>query len=69
MSLRINDIKLPLDHSEADLSKAVADALGIAASDLSDISVYKRAYDARKKSAICLIYNVDVSLSGDLEKK
>ncbi len=68
MSLRINDIKLPLDHSQADLDKAVISALGIIKSDLLEVRVYKRAYDARKKSAICLIYNLDVFLSDDLEK-
>lgn len=68
MSLRINDIKLPLDHSEADLHKAVVEALGINAAELQDVSVYKRAYDARKKSAICLIYNVDAVLTAGSEK-
>ncbi|MEO8000814.1 MAG: NAD(P)/FAD-dependent oxidoreductase, partial [Arenimonas sp.] len=68
MSLRINDIKLPLDHSETDLSKAVLETLGISAADLLEVNVYKRAYDARKKSAICLIYNLDVLLSTEAEK-
>ncbi len=69
MSLRINDIKLPLDHSETDLSKAVLETLGISAADLLEVHVYKRAYDARKKSAIYLIYNLDVVLSATTEKK
>lgn len=69
MSLRINDIKLPLDHSEADLKSAVIETLGISSAQLRDVSVYKRAYDARKKSAICLIYNLDVSLEAETEKK
>jgi len=68
MSLRINDIKLPLDHSDADLRQAVIETLGISAADLIDVSVYKRAYDARKKTAICLIYNLDVSLTPGAEK-
>ena len=67
MSLRINDIKLPLDHSQADLNAAVVDVLGIAEADLLEVSVYKRAYDARKKSAICLLYNLDVVLNEDIE--
>ena len=67
MSLRINDIKLPLDHSQADLNAAVVEVLGIAEADLLEVSVYKRAYDARKKSAICLLYNLDVVLNGDIE--
>ncbi|HOZ05926.1 MAG TPA: FAD-dependent oxidoreductase, partial [Arenimonas sp.] len=68
MSLRINDIKLPLDHSDADLRAAVLETLGIAANDLLEVSVYKRAYDARKKSAISLIYNLDVMLVEKAEK-
>jgi len=68
MSLRINDIKLPLDHSDADLRGAVLETLGIAANDLLEVSVYKRAYDARKKSAISLIYNLDVMLVEKAEK-
>jgi len=69
MSLRINDIKLPLDHSETDLRHSVLAALAIHDADLLDITVYKRAYDARKKSAICLIYNLDVVLSASAEKQ
>ncbi len=68
MSLRINDIKLPLDHNDADLRQAVIETLGISAADLIDFSVYKRAYDARKKTAICLIYNLDATLLPDAEK-
>ena len=68
MSLRIIDIKLPLDHSQSDLNKALFEALGITEADLLEVIVYKRAYDARKKTAICLIYNLDVVLNGDTEK-
>ncbi len=68
MSLRINDIKLPLDHSDADLRSAVVETLGIASDDLLEVCVYKRAYDARKKSAISLIYNLDVVLAEKSEK-
>ncbi len=60
MALRINDIKLPLDHGDADLRNAVLVALRIPEHDLRGLQVVRRAYDARKKSAIQLIYNVDV---------
>ena len=60
MALRINDIKLPLDHSDADLRNAVLVTLRIPEHDLRGLQVVRRAYDARKKSAIQLIYNVDV---------
>jgi uncharacterized protein len=68
-SLRINDIKLPLDHSEADLRFAVIDTLKIKSDELVDITVYKRAYDARKKTAISLIYNLDVTLKNTAIEK
>ena len=67
-TLRLNDIKLALEHSAADLRAAVLQALDIADGDLLDLAVYKRGIDARKKSAICLIYNLDVTLSASAEK-
>ncbi len=65
--LRLNEIKLPLDHSENDLKDAVCSRLNITEAVLVDISVFKRSYDARKKSNIQLIYQVDVELSAQAE--
>ena len=67
--LRLSEIKLPLDHSEAALSKAVADRLGLVEQDLLTLTVFKRSYDARKKNNILLIYQLDVELSEVAEKK
>ncbi|MEH6610948.1 MAG: NAD(P)/FAD-dependent oxidoreductase [Halioglobus sp.] len=66
--LRINDLKLPLDHDEQQLKSAIAAKLGIDAVVPVDFSVFKRSYDARKKSDIKLIYQVDVTLEDTLEK-
>lgn len=66
--LRLSEIKLPLDHSEADLSLAVAERLGLVEQDLLEITVFKRSYDARKKHNILLIYQVDIVLSETNEK-
>jgi len=63
--LRINELKLPLDHPEPALREAVLKRLGIAAGDLVDFSVFKRSYDARKKSAIVLIYAIDVDVKNE----
>ncbi|NHZ79516.1 hypothetical protein F2P44_09525 [Massilia sp. CCM 8695] len=60
--LRINELKLPLDHADADLREAILARLGIAGADLLGFSVFKRSYDARKRSAIVLIYAVDAEL-------
>ncbi len=66
--LRINDIKLPLDHDEQQLKAAVAAKLGVDTVAPADFSVFKRSYDARKKSDIKLIYQVDITLEDTLEK-
>nr|WP_314544932.1 NAD(P)/FAD-dependent oxidoreductase [uncultured Massilia sp.] len=58
--LRINELKLPLDHPEPALREAILKRLGIPAADLVDFTVFKRSYDARKRSAIVLIYALDV---------
>ena len=66
--LRLNEIKLPLNHAEADLPLAILARLEIPAIDLLDFTIFKRSYDARKKSQILLIYQLDVSLPAGVEK-
>ncbi|WP_373990851.1 NAD(P)/FAD-dependent oxidoreductase [Duganella sp. BuS-21] len=63
--LRLNELKLPLDHAEADLPAAIIARLGIAADELLGFTIYKRSYDARKKSAIVLIYALDIELKDE----
>jgi uncharacterized FAD-dependent dehydrogenase len=65
--LRINELKLPLDHAEADLEQAILARLGIARAALRGFGVFKRSYDARKRSAIVLIYAVDVDVVDEKE--
>jgi uncharacterized FAD-dependent dehydrogenase len=63
--LRITDLQLPLDHAEADLKEAVLKRLKISDAELINFTVFKRSYDARKKSAIVLIYTIDVKVNDD----
>ena len=60
--LRLIDVQLPLDHPEPALKEAVLARLGIPADALLDMHVFRRSYDARRKSAIMLIYTVDVAV-------
>jgi uncharacterized FAD-dependent dehydrogenase len=60
--IRLTDLTLPLDHAPADLDVAVCARLGIAAADLERVTVVRRGNDARKKSAIKLVYAVDVTV-------
>ena len=63
--LRITELKLPLDHAPAALRPAVLARLGLRDDELCDVSVVRRAWDARRKSAILLIYTVDCRLRDD----
>lgn len=60
--LRITELRLPLDHAEGALRAAIVSRLGLQDSDLKDFTVFKRSYDARKKTAIVLIYTLDCEL-------
>ena len=60
--LRLTEIKLPLDHAEGRLRDAIVARLGIADADLVAFTVHRRAWDARRKSAILLIYTVDAEV-------
>ena len=61
--LRLTELKLPLDHTDADLKAAILKRLGIGAADLVGYTIFRRGYDARRKSNIHFIYTVDVELS------
>jgi uncharacterized FAD-dependent dehydrogenase len=65
--LRIAEIKLPLDHAEPALRQAVLNRLGLAEDELIDFTVFKRSYDARKRSAIVLIYALDVQVKNEAQ--
>jgi uncharacterized FAD-dependent dehydrogenase len=65
--LRLTDLKLPLDHSEAALTTALLKRLGIEAADLTGYTVARRGYDARKRGAIMLIYALDIDTPREAE--
>ena len=61
--LRITELKLPIDHPDEDLRAAIVQRLGIASDDLLDFTLFKRSYDARKKSSeLCFIYTIDLEV-------
>ncbi len=60
--LRLTELKLPLDHGPDALRDAVLTRLGIPPGDLLTLTIARRGYDARRRSAITLVYAVDVTL-------
>ncbi|WP_070151548.1 NAD(P)/FAD-dependent oxidoreductase [Sphingobium phenoxybenzoativorans] len=63
--LRLSEIKLPLGHPPEALRSAVLERLGIADEALIDLAIARRANDARKKSAILMVYSIDVTLADE----
>jgi hypothetical protein len=63
--LRITELKLPLGHAEGALRPAVLARLKIADAALLDFTVFRRGYDARRKSAVQLIYTLDCTVADE----
>ena len=61
--IHITELRLPLEHTEADLRSAVIERLGITPSQLLSFEIFKRSYDARKKTALTFIYTIDVKVT------
>ncbi|WP_341959530.1 NAD(P)/FAD-dependent oxidoreductase [Pseudomonas sp. RC10] len=58
--LRITELKLPLDHADEALRPALLQRLGIDSAELLNFTLFKRSYDARKKSSeLQFIYTID----------
>jgi uncharacterized FAD-dependent dehydrogenase len=65
--LRLTELKLPLGHDPEALRAAVIERLAISPDDLVDFAVARRAHDARKKTAILMIYSVDATVRDEAE--
>ncbi|WP_447738859.1 NAD(P)/FAD-dependent oxidoreductase [Pseudomonas laurentiana] len=66
--LRINELKLPLDHPDEALRDAIVQRLGIRDEQLLSFNLFKRSYDARKKnSELLFIYTIDLEASNEAE--
>src|SRR5262245_46628609 len=63
--LRLTDLKLDLDHAEGEIKAAVLKRLDLKPQDLLGYSVYRRAVDARKRSAIALTYTLDIEVRNE----
>ncbi len=61
--LRLTEVKLPLDHTEADLQAAICKKLRIAPAELNSYHIFKRSNDARKKGAVSFVYILDIETS------
>jgi uncharacterized FAD-dependent dehydrogenase len=61
--IRLTEIKLPLAHPQHAIHDAIIQRLGIRVDELQHFNIFRRGFDARKPSAISLIYTLDVTVS------
>jgi len=67
--LRITGLRLPLNHDEAALRAAILARLGVADGALQKFTVFRRAFDARKKTDITLVYTIDCEVAAPAAPK
>jgi uncharacterized FAD-dependent dehydrogenase len=67
--LRLTELKLPLDHAEADLQAAILKRLRLPPGSPCRFQLIKRSIDARKSGQIQLTYSLDLDLDPGLEAK
>jgi len=63
--IRITELRLPINHAPEELEVAILKCLNIPAKDLIHFSIFKRSHDARKNTALSLIYTIDLSAKNE----
>ena len=63
--LRISELRLPLDHDEVDLVSALCRILGVAKTDILRWTIDRRGNDARRRSAVKLVYTINVEVRNE----
>ncbi len=63
--LRITELRLPLDHPPEALRAAIVTRLGIDDGALHAFTVFRRGFDARRKTAIVLVYTLDCQVDDE----
>src|SRR6478736_6418783 len=60
--LRLSELRLPLGHPPEAMVPAICERLGIEPEELIGHEIVRRANDARRKSAIKMVYSLDLNL-------
>lgn len=65
MTIRINNIKLTIDHNDKDLIDEIEQKLRIPYSKVKKFEILKRSIDARKRDKVFFVYQLEVDLNID----
>jgi uncharacterized FAD-dependent dehydrogenase len=60
--LRLEQLRMPVGHTEDDLRQSVERALGIDPKELLSLHLHRRGVDARHSHRVSLVYSVDVEV-------
>ncbi len=60
--IRVNQVRLPLDHRREDIIRKAAKLLRISPGEVLSWRIARKSIDARKKPEIAVVYSVDVSV-------
>lgn len=63
--LRVNQVKVPVSHTEEQLKKKTAEMLRVIPADIRELKIIRQSIDARRKPDIFYSYSVDVSVRGE----
>ena len=63
--IRINNVHLPLDYSDAVIRKKICRELRVENSAIQSASIFRRSVDARKKDNIFFLCTIDVTLNSN----
>ncbi len=63
--IRINQLKLPVDHTEEALLAKAAKTLKTPVKEIQTLQIVKQSIDARKKDDIHFTYSIDVKLPNE----
>ena len=61
--IRIQQLKLNLNHNDIDIKKNILRLLKINEQELLDYKIIKKSIDARKKNSIFVVYTIDVKVN------
>lgn len=63
--IRVPDIKLYLDEEESKLKEILAKKLNISIKDITEIKIFKKSIDARRKDKIHFVYTLDAGVKNE----
>ena len=67
--IRIQQLKLPVTHTQEELEQKIRKTLKIGKHDLQEIELLRRSIDARKKSELKYVYQLDVKVKEKYNNK